>query len=128
MNGPAPKRLRWIASAHKDLCEFPAEVQRLMGFALYLAQTGGKHPTAKPLRGFHGAGVLEVVDDFDGDAFRTVYTVRFEDAVYVLHAFQKKSKTGIATPKHDLDLVQERYEAAKRDYALRHASRAGGER
>lgn len=79
-----------------------------MGFALFQAQRGGKHLQAKPLKGFKGGGVLEVVEDFDGDTFRTMYTVRFADAVYVLHAFQKKSKKGIATPKREMDVVRSR--------------------
>jgi phage-related protein len=84
-----------------------------MGFALYLAQMGGKHPDAKPLRGFGGAGVLEVVDDFAGDTYRAVYTVRLSTAVYVLHAFQKKSKRGIATPKQDMELIRARLRRAQ---------------
>ncbi len=79
-----------------------------MGYALYLAQTGGKHPRARPLRGFAGAGVLEVVDDFDGDTYRCVYTVRFPAAIYVLHAFQKKSSHGHATPRADMELIRAR--------------------
>jgi phage-related protein len=79
-----------------------------MGQALFEAQLGGKHPAAKPLRGFHGAGVLEIVDDFDGNTYRAVYTVRFASAIFVLHAFQKKTKKGIATPKHDVELIQRR--------------------
>lgn len=98
----------------KDLCGFPEDVRQVMGYALYLAQTGVKHGSAKPLRGFGGAGVLEVVEDHDGDTYRTVYTVRFADSVYVLHAFQKKSKRGIATPKHDIDLIRDRLEASSR--------------
>lgn len=127
MVGPTPKDLVWIGSSLKELRDFPDDVQRTMGYALFLAQAGGKHPDAKPLRGFHGAGVLEVVDDFDGDTFRTVYTVRLEDAVYVLHAFQKKSKRGIATPKHEMDLIRARYDAAVRLHAERTRSE-GGER
>ena len=125
MKGPEPKVLIWIASSLKDLKEFPTQVQKTMGHALNEAQFGGKHPDAKPLKGFHGAGVLEVVEDFDGDAFRTVYTVHFEDAVYVLHAFQKKSKRGIETPKHDLELIRSRYEAARQLHAERIAARGG---
>lgn len=128
MEGDSPRDLFWIASSLKELRRFPAEVQRVMGFALFLAQTGGKHPGAKPLRGFHGAGVLEAVGDFDGDTFRTVYTVRFGEVVYVLHAFQKKSKRAIATPKRDLDLIRERFEQAKRHYAQLRTSKQGGER
>ena len=113
------KELVWIASSLKDLREFPEEVRRVMGYALLLAQHGGKHVAAKPLQGYRGAGVLEVVDDYDGDTYRTVYTVRFPDAVYVLHAFQKKSKRGAATPRHDLELVNARLELARRLHAER---------
>jgi phage-related protein len=84
-----------------------------MGFALYLAQTGEKHLAAKPLKGFGGAGVLEVVEDHDGDTFRAVYTVKFASAVYVLHAFQKKSKSGIKTPQTDIDLIKQRLKLAE---------------
>jgi len=89
--------VQWVGTARKDLKEFPAEVQHMVGYALYLAQIGGKHPAAKVLKGFGGAGLLEVVEQFDGNAYRTVYTVRFAEAVYVLHAFQKKSRRGIKT-------------------------------
>jgi len=81
-----------VGSSLKALRGFPEEVRQIMGFALYLAQTGGKHPAAKPLKGFRGAGVLQVVDDHHGDAYRAIYAVRFADRVYVLHAFQKKAK------------------------------------
>ncbi len=77
-----------------------------MGYALHLAQEGDKHPAAKPLKGFRGAGVLEIVEDYDTDSYRTVYTVKFADVVYVLHAFKKKSKKGIATPKADIGLIE----------------------
>lgn len=97
----------------------------MTGFALYLAQTGGKHPAAKPLRGYRGAGVVEVVDVHDKDTYRTVYTVRFADVVYVLHAFQKKSKCGIATPKHDIDLVNSRLELARQLNELRRTHKGG---
>src|SRR5574342_403503 len=89
---PSPKPLVWVGSCKEDLRAFPEEVRRVMGYALYLAQVGGKHPDAKPLRGFASAGVLEVVDDFDGDTYRAVYTVKLRGVVYALHAFQKKSK------------------------------------
>ena len=127
MRGASTKELVWIGSSLKDLREFPDDVRLVMGFALFQAQTGGKHPDAKPLRGFHGAGVLEVVDDFDGNTFRTVYTVRFKDAVYVLHAFLKKSRRGIATPKNEIDLVKERYEQALRIHEQRCGSPQGGQ-
>ncbi len=86
-----------------------------MGYALHFAQAGDKHPSAKPLKGFRGAGVLEVVEDHDGNAYRAVYTVRLAGAVYVLHAFQKKSKKGAATPKRELDLIRKRLKLAEQD-------------
>jgi phage-related protein/predicted XRE-type DNA-binding protein len=114
MTAPMLKELVWVASSLKDLRAFPEEVRQVMGFALYQAQTGGRHIAAKPLRGFGGAGVLEVVGDHDGDTYRAVYTVRFAEAVYVLHAFQKKAAHGIATPKRDIDVVRTRLESARR--------------
>jgi phage-related protein len=109
-----PKPLEWIASSKKDLKALPDEVVDIFGYALYLAQSGGRHPQAKPLKGFASAGVLEVVEDWRGNAFRAVYTVRFGERVYVLHVFQKKSKSGIATPKTDMDLIRARLKAAER--------------
>jgi phage-related protein len=108
--------VRWIGSSKEDLSGFPAEVRRRVGGALWEAQIGRKAAYAKPLRGYGGAGVLEIVDDFDGDAFRAVYTIRFAKAIYVLHAFQKKSKRGIATPKAELDLIERRLKRAREDY------------
>lgn len=122
--GEGPKPLFWMGSSRKDLKSFPDQVQDVMGRALLDAQFGGRHPEAKPLKGFGGAGVLEIVDDFSGDTYRTVYTVRFRAAVYVLHAFQKKSTRGIATPRHEMDLVRERYRAAEEHY--REWSQASG--
>lgn len=116
------KRLIWIGSSKQDLVAFPDEVKRVMGFALFQAQEGGKHPDARPLKGFGGAGVLEIVEDYDGDTYRGVYTVRFDTAVYVLHAFQKKSRHGIATPKHDLELIRARLGRARE----RHEQQRGG--
>lgn len=113
------KPLRWVGSSRGDLKRFPREVRGTMGFALFRAQMGDKHAQAKPLRGFGGAGVLEVVEDFDGDTFRAVYTVKLADAVYVLHAFQKKARKGIATPKRELDLIRDRLRAAEADHAGR---------
>lgn len=110
------KPLYWIGSALEDLRAFPEEVRKVMGFALHHAQTGGKHIDAKPLKGFKGAGVLEVVEDFDGDTYRAVYTVRFADAVYVLHSFQKKSKKGVRTPQQEIDLVADRLRRAGEHY------------
>ena len=97
------KPVNWIASSYKDFRAFPDAVQDKMGYALYQAQIGEKHASAKPLKGFGGAGVLEIVTDHVCDTFRTVYTVKFALAVYVLHAFQKKSKSGIATPTSGVD-------------------------
>jgi len=107
-----PKPLEWIGSSKKDLMALPPEVVDVFGYALYLAQTGERHEQAKPLRGFGSAGVLEVVEDWRGNAYRAVYTVRFAARVFVLHVFQKKSKSGIATPKPDVDLIKERLKAA----------------
>jgi len=91
----------------------PEDVRRVFGFALYQAQLGAKHVAAKLLKGFGGAGVLEVVEDFAGDAYRAVYTVRFSTAVYVLHVFQKKSKSGIKTPRHEIELIERRLKIAE---------------
>jgi phage-related protein len=113
MNKPGSKPVVWVGSSLEDLWELPAAVQRFIGFALRRAQDGGKHPDAKPLKGFSGAGVLEIVEDHDGETYRAVYTVRFADAVYVLHVFEKKSKKGIATPKHELDVVRARLKEAE---------------
>lgn len=104
--------LLWVGSCKEDLRGFPEDVQDLIGYALYLAQAGEKHPAAKPLKGFTGAGVLEVVENHHGDTYRAVYTVRFKDAIYVLHAFKKKSKTGRATPLLDVELVKSRLQRA----------------
>ena len=107
------KPLRWVGASKKDLLAMPDDVIDVFGFALHLAQAGKKHDQAKPLKGFGGAGVLEVVEDHLGDTYRAVYTVKIADAVYVLHCFQKKSKQGIETPKHDFDLIRERLKAAQ---------------
>ena len=103
----------WVGSSRKDLREFPDPVQDYMGYALYVAQRGGKHRDAKPLSGFGGAGIVEIVKDHRGDTFRAVYTVRFAGMVYVLHAFQKKSKTGRETPRRDLELIKQRLREAE---------------
>ena len=108
--------LFWIGSALDDLREFPDDVKRIMGFALRRAQDGGKHVDAKPLKGFGGAGVLEIVEDDDGNTYRGVYTVKFSGAVYVLHAFQKKSTKGISTPKREIDTIKERLKCAEEHY------------
>jgi phage-related protein len=111
-----PKPVRWVGTSKEDISGFPADVRRRVGGALWEAQIGRKAPYAKPLRGFGDAGVLEIVDDFDGDTFRAVYTVRFARIIYVLHAFQKKSKRGIATPKSELELIDRRLKRAREDY------------
>ena len=118
MNEPKPdKPLFWIGSSWSDLKDCPDEVQDFIGYALHWAQRGGKSPDAKPLQGFGGAGVLEILDDFDGNTYRAMYTVRFAGAVYALHVFQKKSRKGIATPKQDIELVKARLKRAEDHYA-----------
>jgi phage-related protein len=113
------KPLRWIGPSKDELMDFPRPVIRAMGFALYEAQTGDKPDNAKPLRGFGGAGVLEVVEDHDGDAYRAVYSVTLADAVYVLHCFQKKSKKGIETPQRTIELIKRRLKVATQMHAKR---------
>jgi phage-related protein len=110
------KILGWIGSAKEDLLAFPADVVREIGHALYVAQMGGKHNAAKPLKGFGGARVLEIVEDHDGDAYRVAYTVRFADVVYVPHAFQKKSRKGIATPPQEMEKVKSRLKRAEEEH------------
>ena len=118
------KPVRWIGRSRGDLREFPDEVRRNIGHALQFAQAGTRHPSAKPLHGFAGAGVLEIVEDFDGNAYRAVYTVRFRSVIYVLHAFMKKSKSGSRTPDHDMHVIRSRVLLAQRDY---HSSGTGGQ-
>ena len=108
------KPVRWVGSSRKDVQAFPGAVQDHLGYALYVAQCGGKHRDAKTLTGFGGAGVVEIITDFRADTFRTVYTLKYEGAIYVLHAFQKKSKSGAATPKHDIELIKKRLKEAER--------------
>jgi phage-related protein len=108
-----PKQIVWIGSSLEDLRRFPAEVKEEMGYALHLAQVGELHLNAKPLRGFGGASVLEIVSDHDGNTYRGVYTVRFRRAIYVLHAFQKKSKRGIQTPIKEIQMIRDRLKLAK---------------
>jgi phage-related protein len=110
---PPHKPLIWIGSSRRDFRAMPKEVRARMGYALYVAQQGGMHRDAKPLKGFGGSGVAEIVTDHRGDTFRTVYTVRFAGTVYVLHAFQKKSRKGIATSKSDIALVKSRLRDAE---------------
>ena len=109
----AYKHVLWVGSSKKDLMAMPDEVKSAFGFALYLAQQGKKHQNVKPLKGFSGAGVLEVVEDCLGDTFRAVYTVKIAEVIYVLHCFQKKSKRGIETPKQEIDLIRDRLKMAQ---------------
>ena len=111
---PSPKPVIWIGPSRRDFRALPGEVKSRMGYALYVAQLGGKHRDAKPLKGFGGAGVVEIVADHQGDTFRAVYTVRFAAAVYVLHVFQKKAKRGRATPKFEMKLIEQRLRDAER--------------
>jgi phage-related protein len=113
------KPVRWIGTALRDLRSFPREVRVDIGHALFTAQEGKTDPAARPLKGFGGASVLEIVVSHDGNAWRAVYTVRFQDAVYVLHVFQKKSTKGIATPTREIDLIKRRLAEAERDYKER---------
>lgn len=103
----------WVCSSKKDLKQMPTDVQDVFGYALDLAQNGLKHPDAKPLKGFGGAGVLELVENFDTNTYRAVYTVRFDSAVYVLHCFQKKATSGIKTAQSDIELIRNRLRAAQ---------------
>jgi len=114
MASESERPIVWIGSSRRDLRGFPRGVRRDIGLALYAAQQGETDPAAKPLRGFGGGSVLEIVADYKGDTWRAVYTVRYPDAIYVLHAFQKKSTRGIATSKKDLDLIQRRLAEAER--------------
>jgi len=112
----AQKPTVWIGSSRDDLRAFPDEARRVMGFAINDAQNGDEHPRAKALKGFGGRSLLEVIDDEDGDTYRAVYTVRFAGVVYILHAFQKKSKKGIETPKRDVEIIRTRLKLAEAHY------------
>lgn len=117
MSKPMPRKpVKWVGSAKRDLDAMPEDVKDVFGHAIDLAQAGGKHQDAKVLTGFGSAGVLEVVEDDRSDTYRAVYTVKFVGWVYVLHCFQKKSKTGIKTPKEDMELIHTRLKAAKLDF------------
>ena len=123
---PSSRRaVEFVASAEDDLAAMPQPVKNIFGFALFKAELGDKHADAKPLKGFGGAGVLEVVANHDGDTYRAVYTVKFKGVVYVLDAFQKKSKKGSATPKHDIDRIKTRLRIAERHYKDNYAARRG---
>jgi phage-related protein len=107
------KELHWIGSSKDDLCDFPDDVKQEAGYALHLAQCGFKALNAVPMVGFGGAKVLEVVINDDGETYRAVYTVKFQHAIYVLHAFQKKSKRGSETPKPEMNLIHTRLKTAQ---------------
>jgi phage-related protein len=111
------KKIVWIGSSRKDMMALPRAVQRTFGYGLYLAQLGDKPPDAKPLKGFHGAGVIEIIENYRGDAFRAVYTVRFATKIYVLHVFQKKAKRGIETPKNVINLIKDRLKQAESHFS-----------
>lgn len=111
--------LDWIGSSKRDFMQFPEPVKAELGNALGVAQFGGAHPSAKPWKG-QGAGVFELVEDFRGNAYRAVYTVRFREVVYVLHAFQKKSPTGVRTSRIDVELIARRLKVAQQDYETRY--------
>ena len=115
----ALKPLLWVGSSKRDLKAFPPTVRRQVGQALYAAQRGEEYPTVKSLRGFGGRSVLEIVASDVSGAYRAVFTVRFQDVIYVLHAFQKKSKKGIATPLNEIDLIRQRLAAAERHFKER---------
>ncbi len=125
MSPESIKPVEWVGSSYKDFRAFPDLVQDTMGFALYMAQIGRIHSNSKPLKGFGGAGVVEIVDDHQGDTYRAVYTVKFENTVYVLHAFQKKSKKGIKTPQEEIELVKRRLKAAEVDHKNRSGAKNG---
>jgi phage-related protein len=107
------KALIWIGSSKKDIVALPVGVRKFFGHALHFAQSGEQHDAAKVMKGFGGAGVLEVVEDDSDGTYRAVYTIKFKEAVFVLHCFQKKSKSGISTPKKDMDIIQARLKVAE---------------
>lgn len=115
------KGLFWCSGCRKELFGFPEEVQGIILQALFIAQKGSKHPDAKVMKGFGGAGVVEVVESFDKNAYRAVYTTKIKEAIYVLHVFQKKSKSGISTPKSEIDLIKKRLKVVELQYAGGHS-------
>jgi phage-related protein len=119
------KPVEWVGSSRSDIRSFPDEVREAMGEALYRAQQGSEHPAARALKGFGGRSVIEIVDHYHGDTYRAIYTVRFENAIYVLHAFQKKSKKGIATPRHEIDLIKARLKRAE-EHSRSHFNKEAG--
>jgi phage-related protein len=119
MDGEQIRPIRWVGSSRKDVRSFPRKIRSDIGQTLYAAQRGETDPAAKAMRGFGGRSVVEIVASHAGDTWRAVYTVRFQDAVYMLHAFQKKSTKGVATSKRDIDLIRQRLAKAERDYRRR---------
>ena len=118
MSGERP--LYWVGSSLEDLRTFPDTVIDVMGYALHLAQQGDKHPDAKPLKGFPGGSVLEITADHDGNTWRAVYTLKYKDTLYVLHAFQKKSKQGLKTPRQHINMIHRRLKLAQEHHAQTH--------
>ena len=119
VTGAKPKALVWVGSSRRDMRDMPKGIRRSFGVALYAVQTGETPPAAKVLKGFGGAGVLELIEDDAGGTYRAVYTVRYATAIYVLHVFQKKSKRGRETPQRDIDLIKERLKRAGDLHALK---------
>jgi phage-related protein len=113
---PGIRPVVWVGSSKSDLVSFPEDVKDAIGYALYITQRGDKHTDAKPLKGFRGAGVLEIVEDHFGDTYRVVYAVRLPGRIYVLHAFQKKSKSGTKTAKMDINLIKSRLKRAEEEH------------
>lgn len=107
------KPLAWVGSSKRDLLALPASVRKFFGYALHFAQRGEQHEATKVLKGFGGAGILEIIENDQGGTYRAVYTVKFSEVVFVLHVFQKKSKHGIATPKTDMNIIRERLKVAE---------------
>ncbi|KIC73280.1 type II toxin-antitoxin system RelE/ParE family toxin [Candidatus Protochlamydia amoebophila] len=110
------KPIIWVGSSKKDFMNFPSDIRREMGHVLYIAQKGEKHKDAKPLKGFGGGSILEIVQSDGQGTYRTIYTVQMKEAVFVLHAFQKKSKTGSKTPKQEIDLIEQRLKSVQQKY------------
>jgi phage-related protein len=120
------KRVRFVGTSKKDLRALPKSARAIFGYAILLAEYGLKHPDAKPLKGFGGAGVLEVVEELDENAYRAVYTVKFGDFIYVLHAFMKKSKVGSKTPPREMELIVKRLKEAEEHYRQTQTSKKSG--
>lgn len=117
------KNIEFVCTSKKDLKKLSEDVKDVVGYALRIAQMGGKHEDAKVLKGFHGANVIEIIADDAGGTYRAVYTIEFGDVIFVLHVFQKKSKSGISTPKKEMDLVQSRLKLAEQIYKEKYLSK-----